>query len=65
MTDIGFTNIDVVGDISILIGGDDPMLHICMDISIGNENEPMTPKANILPQNGTACFEQQTLITPM
>ena len=47
MTDIGFTNIVGVGDISILIGADDPMLHICMDIRIGNENEPMTPKTKL------------------
>ena len=26
---------------------DNPMLHICMDIRIGNENEPMAPKAKL------------------
>ena len=47
LADIGFSHIDVGGDISILIGADNPMLHICMDIRVGNENEPVAPKTKL------------------
>ena len=47
MTDIGFSNIDVVSDISILIGADNPMLHIHVDISVGNERQPVALKVKL------------------
>ena len=47
MTDIGISDIHVVSDISILSGVDKLMLHIYMDIGVGNENEPMAPKSKL------------------
>ena len=47
MTDIGIRDIHVVSDISILSGVDKLMLHIYMDIGVGNENEPMAPKSKL------------------
>ena len=44
MTDIGISDNHVASDISILSGVDKLMLHIYIDIGVGNENEPMTPK---------------------
>ena len=47
MTDIGISDIHVVSDISMLSGVDKLMLHIYMDIGVGNENEPMAPKSKL------------------
>ena len=47
MADIGISDIHVVSDISILSGVDKLMLHIYMDIGVGNENEPMAPKSKL------------------
>ena len=44
MTDIGISDIHVVSDISILSGVDKLVLHIHMNLGVGNENEPMAPK---------------------
>ena len=41
MTDIDFSNIDVDSDISILIGANNPLLHLYTDRRVGNENEPV------------------------
>ena len=47
MADIGISDIHVVSDISILSGVNKLMLHIYMDIGVGNENEPMAPKSKL------------------
>ena len=47
MADIGISDIHVVSDISILSGVDKLMLHIYMDIGVGNENDPMAPKTKL------------------
>ena len=47
MTDIGISDIYVVSDISMLSEVDKLMLHIYMDIGVGNENEPMAPKSKL------------------
>ena len=47
MTDIGISDIHVVTDISMLLGVDKLMLHMCMEIGVGNENEPMVPKSKL------------------
>ena len=47
MTDLDFSNIDVDSNILILTGADNPMLHLYMDIPLGNENEPVALKTNL------------------
>ena len=47
LADIGISDIHVVSDISMFSGLDKLMLHIYMDIGIGNENEPMAPKSKL------------------
>ena len=46
MTDTDFS-IDVNSDISILIGADNPMLHLYTDIRVGNDNEPVALKTKL------------------
>ena len=47
LTHIGFSNIDADGAISILIGADNPMVHLYTDIRVGNENEPVALKTKL------------------
>ena len=47
LTHIGFSNIDADGAISILIGADNPMVHLYTDIRVGNENEPVALKTEL------------------
>ena len=47
MTDKGINDFHVVSDILILSGVDKLMLYIYLDIGVGNENEPMTPKTKL------------------
>ena len=47
LADKEFCNMGVGSDISILIGADNPMLHLYTDIRVGNENEPMALKTKL------------------
>ena len=47
LADKEFCNMVVGSDISILIGADNPMLHLYTDIRVGNENEPMALKTKL------------------
>ena len=47
LTDVGIRDIHVVNDISILSGVDKLMLHICKDIGVRNEFEPVAPKTKL------------------
>ena len=39
MTDIDFNDVDIDSDIQIMIGADNPILHIYTEIRIENKNE--------------------------
>ena len=47
LADISISNIYIVSDISIFSGIDNLMLHIYIDIGVGNENEPVAPKPKL------------------
>ena len=47
MTDIDFNDVNIDSDIQIMIGADNPILHIYTEIRIENKNELVALKTNL------------------